>query len=65
MVGDSVVDVKAARAADLAGVIVVSHGYSVTPVTELGADEVIKSFDQLPAAIARLSVSVSHYDNVI
>lgn len=52
MVGDSAVDVKAARAADLAGVIVVSHGYSVTPVTELGADAVIKTFDQLPAAIA-------------
>jgi len=31
MVGDSLVDVNAARAANLAGVIVVSHGYSVTP----------------------------------
>jgi phosphoglycolate phosphatase len=30
MVGDSQVDVKAARAANLAGVVVVSHGYSVT-----------------------------------
>lgn len=54
MVGDSVVDVKAARAADLAGVIVVSHGYSATPVSELGADVVIKTFDQLPAAIANV-----------
>jgi len=52
MVGDSVVDVKAARAAELAGVIVVSHGYSVTPVPELGADVVIQSFDELPDAIA-------------
>jgi phosphoglycolate phosphatase len=52
MVGDSLVDVKAARAANLAGVVIVSHGYSVTPVTELGADAVIEAFDELPAAIA-------------
>jgi phosphoglycolate phosphatase len=52
MVGDSLVDVKAARAANLAGVIIVSHGYSLTPVTELGADVVIHRFDELPAAIA-------------
>ena len=54
MVGDSLVDVKAARAASFAGVIVVSHGYSVTPVTELAADAVIHRFDELPAAIAGL-----------
>jgi phosphoglycolate phosphatase len=52
MVGDSLVDVKTARAANLAGVIVVSHGYSVTPVNELGADAVIHSFEELPGAIA-------------
>jgi phosphoglycolate phosphatase len=56
MVGDSLVDVNAARAANLAGVIVVSHGYSVTPVTELGADAVIHGFDELPGTIAKLSV---------
>lgn len=54
MVGDSIVDVKAARAANLAGVIVVGHGYSVTPVTELGADAVIHDFEALPGAIAAL-----------
>jgi len=56
MVGDSLVDVNAAREANLAGVIVVSHGYSVTPVTELGADAVIHGLDELPGAIAKLSV---------
>lgn len=60
MVGDSLVDVKAARAANLAGVIVVSHGYSVSPVTELGADAVMKTFDQLPAAIARVLARDTH-----
>jgi phosphoglycolate phosphatase len=60
MVGDSLVDVKAARAANLAGVIAVSHGYSVTPVTELGADAVIKTFDQLPAAIAGVLARDTH-----
>jgi phosphoglycolate phosphatase len=54
MVGDSLVDVKAARAAKLAAVIVVSHGYSVTPVNELGADAVIRGFKKLPRAIAGL-----------
>jgi phosphoglycolate phosphatase len=54
MVGDSHVDVKAARAAHLAGIIVVSHGYSLIPVTELGADSVIDAFEQLHGAIADL-----------
>ena len=60
MVGDSLVDVNAARAANLAGVIVVSHGYSVTPVTELGADAVIHSFEELPRVIAAVFARETH-----
>lgn len=52
MVGDSLTDVNAAHAAGLAGVILVSYGYSVTPVTELGADKVIDSLAELPRALA-------------
>lgn len=52
MVGDSLADVKAARAAGLGGVILVSYGYSVTPVAELGADRVIDSLAELPLVLA-------------
>jgi phosphoglycolate phosphatase len=55
MVGDSHTDVKTARAAGLGGMILVSYGYSVTPVTELGADKVIDSLAELPLALAALA----------
>ncbi len=60
MVGDSIADVEAARAAGLRGVILVSHGYSVTPVTELGADMVIDGFSELPQALARFAPGSEH-----
>lgn len=53
MVGDSGVDAGAARAARIP-VILVSFGYTQTPVTEIDADAVINSFTDLPNAIARL-----------
>ena len=52
MVGDGDVDVKAARAAGLKGVILVSFGYSVTPVTELRADAVINHLHELVPTLA-------------
>jgi phosphoglycolate phosphatase len=52
MVGDSVVDVETARAAGLSGVVLVSYGYSVTPVTELKADAVINHLHELVPALA-------------
>lgn len=52
MVGDSVVDVETARAAGLSGVVLVSYGYSVTPVTELEADAVINHLHELVRALA-------------
>jgi phosphoglycolate phosphatase len=53
MVGDSVTDIKTARAAGLP-VIAVDFGYTDVPVAELGPDRVISHFDQLAAACAAL-----------
>jgi len=53
MVGDSDNDVLAAHAA-AAPAVVFSFGYCLTPLTELGADAVLNSWDQLPATAARL-----------
>jgi phosphoglycolate phosphatase len=49
MVGDSVFDIAAAKAADVPAVAV-SFGYTETPVTDLGADLIIDDFTALPAA---------------
>ena len=54
MVGDSGSDAGAARAAGTS-LMLVSFGYTETPVEDLGADALIDSFDQLPAACARLA----------
>ena len=53
MVGDSSNDVDSAKAAG-APVIVVSFGYTDTPPDQLGGDELIEAFDELPAAATRL-----------
>jgi phosphoglycolate phosphatase len=53
MLGDSRNDILAARTAGLP-VIAVAHGYGGTPARELGADRVIESFAELPAALAAL-----------
>ncbi|MDX1580177.1 MAG: HAD-IA family hydrolase, partial [Alphaproteobacteria bacterium] len=54
MVGDSLTDVEAARAADVP-VIAVSFGYSTVPASELGADVLIDDFRELPRALKELS----------
>ena len=54
MVGDSATDLRTARAAGLKGAVLVSYGYSVTPVTELGADAVINHLHELVPALALL-----------
>jgi phosphoglycolate phosphatase len=54
MVGDSEVDVATAKAAGVP-VIGVTFGYTQIPVTELGCDAVIDSYDQFPAALAALT----------
>jgi phosphoglycolate phosphatase len=49
-VGDSPVDLAAARAAGLP-IVLVSFGYTATPARELGADRVIDGFDELVALL--------------
>lgn len=51
--GDSITDVKTAKAADIP-CILVSFGYTVEPVTSLGGDLIIDHFDELDAAIAKV-----------
>ncbi len=51
-VGDSSIDVRAARAAGVP-IIGVSFGYADAPVAELGFDAVIDGFEELPGACAR------------
>ena len=53
MVGDSPADIGAAKAAFMASVAV-RGGYTNVPVEELGADIVIDSLSELPAAIEQL-----------
>ena len=50
MVGDSISDIATARAAGVP-VVAVDHGYTETPVSELGADRVISAFAELPSAV--------------
>ena len=53
MVGNSLTDIRTARAAGLP-VIAVDFGYTDVPVAELGPDLVISRFDELAAACAAL-----------
>jgi phosphoglycolate phosphatase len=53
MVGDSLADIAAARAAGVP-VVGVDYGYTETPVAELGPDRVISALSELPAAVVAL-----------
>jgi phosphoglycolate phosphatase len=53
MVGDSRIDVAAARAAKVP-VVAVSFGYSDVPPAELSADRVVDRLAEVPAAVAAL-----------
>jgi len=53
LIGDSPVDVAAARAANIP-VIAMSYGYTPVPAHELGADAVVDDFAKLPEAVSRL-----------
>lgn len=53
MIGDSVTDIRTARAAGIP-VIAVGFGYSDRPVSEYGPDRLISQFAQLPAAISAI-----------
>ena len=54
MVGDSINDIAAAKAANIP-VIAVDFGYTDVPVSELDPDAVISHFDELAGAIAQLA----------
>ncbi|MBL6935627.1 MAG: HAD-IA family hydrolase [Alphaproteobacteria bacterium] len=56
MVGDSINDVAAAKALDMAAVVV-TYGYSPEAVWGLGADKVLERFDALPAALGELATA--------
>ena len=56
MIGDSETDILAARNMDVP-VICVDFGYTPVPVSELGPDVVISSYEQLDQAVASLSAS--------
>ncbi|MEE8438081.1 MAG: phosphoglycolate phosphatase [Micropepsaceae bacterium] len=53
MVGDSAVDVAAAKAAEIP-VIVMSYGYTTEPAHMLGADALTGEFADVPALVAKL-----------
>ena len=53
MIGDSVTDIRTARAAGVP-VIAVNFGYSDIPVSDYAPDHTIAHFSQLPAAIAAI-----------
>lgn len=53
MVGDSAIDLEAARAAGIP-CILVAFGYSTEPVETLGADAVVQSFAEVPERVAGL-----------
>ncbi len=54
MVGDSITDINAARAAAIP-VVAVDFGYTPVPVTELGPDRVISHFDALWQAVEEIA----------
>ena len=53
MVGDSIADLGSARAAGIPAILM-SHGYSIPPASELGADRVLDHFSDLNDAIYTL-----------
>ena len=53
MVGDSITDIRTARAANVP-VVAVDFGYSDVPIENFSPDRVISSFVELPAAILHL-----------
>ena len=57
MVGDSATDLRTARAAGLAGIVLVSYGYTTIPAHALGADLVLDSLEALPEALRALRIT--------
>jgi phosphoglycolate phosphatase len=62
MVGDSINDLRTARAADVP-VIAVDFGYTDVPVASLRPDRIISSFAELPAAVDDLAAANNTMDD--
>ncbi len=62
MVGDSITDIRTARAAKVP-VVAVDFGYTDVPVATLNPDRVISSFAELPAAIDALAAVKNAMDD--
>ncbi len=62
LVGDSVTDIRTARAANVP-VVAVDFGYTDVPVATLNPDRVIGSFAELPAAIGTLGTVKNGVDD--
>lgn len=56
MIGDSITDVQTGHNAG-APVVLLSYGYTPTPARELGADAVVDTFAEVPAAARKLLIS--------
>lgn len=54
MVGDSITDIRTARAANIP-IVAVDFGYTDVPIATLGPDRIISAFGELPVAIAALA----------
>ena len=54
MIGDSVTDIRTARAAGVP-VIAVDFGYNERPIAEFGPDRIISHFSELPVSVAAIS----------
>lgn len=54
MVGDSISDVAMAKAAKMP-IVAVTYGYTEIPASQLGADRVVESFADVPAAVLDLA----------
>ncbi len=62
MVGDSVTDIRTARAAQVP-VVAVDFGYTAVPIASLDPDRIISSFAQLPAAVSDLEPGKNTMDD--
>jgi phosphoglycolate phosphatase len=56
MIGDSITDLKTARAAGVP-CILMSYGFTPVPASELGADVVLDDFIDIPDALGKLGVT--------
>jgi phosphoglycolate phosphatase len=54
MIGDSMTDIRTARAAGIP-IIAVDFGYNEQPIAEFGPDRTISHFSELPASVAAVS----------